>query len=166
MSAAARPLNRQEATFYFLFAALLVLGLAVAGLVVWAVTPPSRYVHLGAVSDFPPGDAPYIFNSKSDWLYVVNTGDELLALNPRLAIGNWNCLVIWINTNERFEDPCSGAKLSLTGTWLGFGGDVYWDGDPRKNMDGRGLERYRLLELGGQLWMDLSAPTPGPRPKP
>lgn len=48
MNAAACPLNKQEATFYFLFAALPLLTLAVAGSFVWALTPPSRYVYLGS----------------------------------------------------------------------------------------------------------------------
>lgn len=86
-----------------------------------AATPaptPLPAIYLGRTRGFPPQEAPYFVAAGERWLYLVNTGAEFIVLNPRFAIGNWDCFVAWIPSNKRFEDPCSGAKHTLTGEWI------------------------------------------------
>ncbi|MDW8325029.1 MAG: hypothetical protein RMK99_00560 [Anaerolineales bacterium] len=156
MNAAARPFNKQEATFYFLFAALLLLALAVAGLLVWALTPPSRSVYVGVVSDYPPRDSPYRVEAGGQTLWLVNLGHQFIALEPRNITARTACMVVWVEANRRFEDPCSADYFALDGAHLpaGVGSEVV------------GLRRYAVAVRSGELWVNLSAVTPPPTPLP
>jgi hypothetical protein len=158
MTATLSPLTRREVTFYFLFASLLLLAVALVGIVFWAVTPPRNERPVGTLADFPPSDQPYYVGVGITGVWLVNVNGELLALNPQLGTfgGRMRCNVHWILTNNRFEDPCSGAKLRLDGIWLEPSTSFQPTHDPK------GLERYKVEVRNGEVWIDLAVVTPGP----
>ncbi|MBL8045264.1 MAG: hypothetical protein JNL09_01915 [Anaerolineales bacterium] len=168
MTTLTRPLNRQEVTFYFWFAALLWLGIVVVAVIVWAVASASttRLIRLGIVADFPPRAQPYYVPVKRDGLpsaavFIVHTGAQIIALNAENASNNslFNCSerVVWVPTNQRFEGPCTGNKFALDGKRIL---------SPFNSR--RGLESFPLEVRDGEIWIDLSEPIPGkeaPSPK-
>ena len=113
---------------------------------------------VGALADFPPSEHPYSVTAGDKRLWLVNFDGELLAFNPRLVTfqGRRRCDVVWVPTNRRFEDPCSGAKLGLDGRWLDPSVAVQAADEPHH------LERYRVEVREGEIWIDLTAVTPSP----
>jgi hypothetical protein len=161
MTTAIRSLNRQEVTFYFWFAALLWLGVALVAVIIWAVASVSgtRLTRLGLVADFPPRAQPYYLpvevpGQTSKAVYLVNTGAEILALNAE-NMGKhplFSCAerVVWVPTNKRFEGPCTGNKFALDGKWISS------FNNPR-----RGLDSFPLEVRDGEIWIDLNQPILG-----
>jgi hypothetical protein len=161
MTTAIRSLNRQEATFYFLFAALFLGGVALVAVLFWAVASASgtRLTRLGLVADFPPRAQPYYLPVKvpgqpSRAVYLVNTGAQILALNAenRGKDPRHSCAerVVWVPTNKRFEGPCTGNKFALDGKWISS------FNNPR-----RGLDSFPLEVREGEIWIDLNQPILG-----
>lgn len=156
MTTAIRPLNRQEAVFYFWLAALLWLGIALVAVIVWAVVSVSgtRLTRLGLVADFPPRAQPYyllveIKGQPFVAVYLVNTGAQILALNAENTSRNslFSCSerVVWVPINKRFEGPCTGNKFALDGKWISS------FNNPR-----RGLDSFPLEVRDGEIWLDLN----------
>jgi hypothetical protein len=142
-------LNRREFTYYFFFATLVVLGVALLVGVIWMLLPAPHWALVGDVADFPPSDQPYrVFVNESP-LYVVSAGGELMVLNPTVKKLPKSCRVVWVPTNMRFEEPCWGAKFDLRGNYL--------DGPAS-----RGLDQYPLKIEKDRIWVDVSHTIPGP----
>lgn len=161
MTTFTRPLNRQEALFYFWIAALLWLGLVLATLIFWAVASvsTSRLTPVGLVADFPPTAQPYYVpiereGKPMEAVWVVNTGAQIIALNSQHTnrVGMFNCTerVVWVPTNKRFEGPCTGDKFTLDGKWIPSFGNAH-----------SGLQSFQLEVRGSELWIDLSRPISG-----
>jgi hypothetical protein len=150
MKIAVQParLNRREFTYYFFFATLVVLGVALLVGVIWMLLPAPNRTLVGDVADFPPSDQPYRVFINGSPLYVVSTGDELIALDPVVKKLAKSCRVVWVPINTRFEDPCWGAKFDLRGNYL--------DGPAS-----RGLDQYPLRIEKSQVWVDPSQTIPG-----
>jgi len=106
--------------------------------------------------DFPPSADPYYVQDDNQMLFVVNTGAELLVIEPRFTSSNglWNTDVKWVPTNGRFEDPSSGAKFTLTGEW-------YHNNYLNGTIDSRGLGHYPVEVRGDALWLTALTPLPG-----
>lgn len=156
MTTAIRPLNRQEAMFYFWLAALLWLGMALVGVLIWSVSSASisPLVRVGAVADFPPRARPYslpieIKGQPSVGVYLVNTGAEILALNAKNinTLASYPCeeRIVWVPVNGRFEGPCTGDKFALDGKWISVRGEVK-----------RGLQSFPVEIREGEIWVDVS----------
>lgn len=154
MTTAIRPLNRQEAMFYFWLAALLWLGVALTGVLIWSVSSASisPLVRVGAVADFPPRARPYslpieIKGQPSVRVYLVNMGAEIIALNATYTSSQFSCTerVVWVPTNGRFEGPCTGDKFALDGKWISVMGEVK-----------RGLQSFPVEIREGEIWVDVS----------
>lgn len=129
-----------------------MLTLAVAGSFVWALTPPSCYVYLGVVSDYPPRDSPYRVEAGGQALWLVNLGYQFIALKPRNTTTRTACTVVWVKANRRFEDPCSADRFALDGAHLTIGADS----------EVVELRRYAEELRSGELWANLSVATPAP----
>ncbi|MCC7358275.1 MAG: hypothetical protein IT317_02290 [Anaerolineales bacterium] len=133
---------------------LLACGVFAAWLFLTMQRPTAVYV--GRLSDFPPSADPYFVDVDNDMLFVVNTGSQLLVLEPRFHTSDdiFNCDVKWVPTNERFEDPCSGAKFTPTGEWIEVSYLI-------KTIDQRGLSRYPVEVRGDELWLTAKVLIPG-----
>lgn len=136
-------LNRRELCLYLLLIALFTL----IGTLIWIgfryALPQPKLVVVGNLADFPPSNEPYRYvNDKVD-VYIVNTENKLFAFVPKTP-NVWQCKVRWVSANQRFEEPCLGAKFALTGAYL-FGPGV------------RGLDRYNVhVTATNQLVVDLA----------
>lgn len=156
MTTATRPLNRQEATFYFLFAALLLCGVVLAAVLFWAVAATSSppLTRLGTVDDFPPRSKPYYVALEEGRVWVVNLNGRLLALNADYSSDSdrFSCkeMVVWVPTNSRFEGPCSGDKFALDGRWI----KTY-------STEPHGLQQFPVAVRDGAVWVDFSRPIEG-----
>lgn len=110
-------LKLRELCIYLLLIALFTF----LGALIWIgfrySTPQSKLVLLGNLADFPPNTEPYRVVNEAANVYVVNLGEQLLALDPYTPQSQ-RCRVLWVAPNHRFEDPCSGAKFALNGGYL------------------------------------------------
>lgn len=127
-------------------------------------------VKIGEVDDYPPGsvtkiDLPATFNdpdppaSGSETpgvvtqvqvmlispvpIFLVNDPSEgliaLYARDPHLGCG-----VRWVETDQRFVNPCHGEQYSLTGEWLA-------------GPSPRGLDSFTVtVTQAGEIWVDVS----------
>jgi hypothetical protein len=134
---------------------VMLLACALAGAVMFYLVQRPKEVRLGRLSAYPPIDQPYQVQLANEVAFLVNTGSEVLVIDPRFTSSNgvWNCLVKWVPTNGRFEDPCSGAKFTLTGEWLD-------NCCAPPAVDHRGLGHYAVSVSDDQVWVALGPPTP------
>jgi len=135
---------------------VMLLACMAVGAALFYLNQRSTTVYVGQVSDFPPSADPYYVQVDNQMLFVVNTGAELLVIEPRFTSSNgvWNYDVVWVPTNGRYEDPSSSAKFSLTGEWLEVN---YLNG----TIDSRGLGRYPVEVRGDEVWLTAMTPLPG-----
>ncbi len=135
---------------------VMLLACMAVGAALFYLNQRSAAVRVGRLSDFPPSADPYYVQVDNQKVFVVNTGAELLVIEPRFTSSNgiWNYDVVWVHTNGRYEDPSSGAKFSLTGEWL----DVI---DLGPHVEQRGLGRYPVEVRGEEVWVTAMTPLPG-----
>ena len=148
---ATRQLQVREAATWMLLVTFLLLFIAGIFVILKIAYPRPIVKLIGTIDEFPPSDTPYTVmlpngGSGSDWIYLVNTGEELLALEPLAPYPPGPCLIKWEYSNQRFADPCKGSKFSLRGG--------YFEGPAHGNMD-----RYALtVDASGALFIDKTAP--------
>jgi len=138
-------LKLRELLIYLLMVALLILvGFATHILFRYAIPQPNL-ASLGNLTDFPVSAEPYrVVNEKID-VYLINTGEEWLAFDPRTPATE-QCRVLWVPATRRFEDPCSGSKFARNGGYL--------EGPAWGH-----LARYTVqVTENGKLSIDLTAP--------
>ncbi len=148
---ATRQLQVREAATWMLIITFFLLFITGIYVVVKIAYPHTIVKSIGEIQKFPPSDRPYKVmlpdvGSGSDHIFLVNTGEELLALEPRAPYPPAPCSIQWEDTNHRFVDPCMGSKFSLSGG--------YFEGPASGNMD-----RYALtVDASGALFIDKTAP--------
>lgn len=126
---------------------MVVTGLLTALLLVWYAFPRPEYLPVGELSDFPPGSPPYPIFQDGLSLYLVDTGSELVAFD-RHTPHHTRVILEWVPLTHRFEDPLTGSRFSLDGTWL--------LGPATRNLD-----RYPVKVEDGQIWIETSRLIPG-----
>ena len=151
------PFRLREALTWVVLSLLGLLLVVVAAILLSFARPKVTTPEIGSLKNFPPAEQPYkVFLAvgslrserleSSSWIYLVNTGSELVALDYHAPHPTAPCHVMWSETNGRFEDPCSGAKFTLTG---GYIEGLVWG-----NMD-----RYRVeVDKSGTIVVDTSSP--------
>lgn len=123
------PMTRREMLAYAQVAALvlLIVGVAVMLLQVFFLQP--QWIDLGSTGDVKP-DQPVSHTStlrdgSTLRVWVVYTRNRWFVFDGHTPVGT-DCLYQWEPVTGRFEDPCSGAKFSLTGKFVdpygGFAG--------------------------------------------
>jgi hypothetical protein len=127
---------------FALLAALSVLGLVLVGVVILFVLPRPEYQLLGLIDDYPASSRPYDLHQAGGY-YLVNTGAELLAINPN-APRKAGCRVFWDEARDRFSDPCFGTIFNLTGEYV--------DGPPSPP-----LGRYLVRIEDERIWVSTDA---------
>jgi len=139
-------LNRREVLNYFLLSSLILLTITLTGLLAIYATPRPDYLTLGPVSDYPPADRPYLIQVEQHEppLWLVNMGSELRVFHPATPERmRMPCQYTWATITNRFEDPCSGSKFSLTGDRI--------DGPAPRSLD-----QYRVTIQRGQIRVERS----------
>ncbi len=94
----------------------LLLALAFALMVTRFVLPRNSPVRVAALADLTPGrPIPFALDDETN-LWLVRLGDAVhaWAAMPPAPVG---CApLLWVGENNRFEDPCSGAKWCADGS--------------------------------------------------
>lgn len=142
-----RYLNQRELVSYSFLAAGALLAALLLAMLVWYAFPQPEYLPAGQLSDFPPSSTPYPIYQNGLSLYLVNTGSELVAFD-RHTPHHTRVLFEWVPLTHRFEDPLTGSKFSLDGTWL--------LGPATRNLD-----RYPVKIEESQIWIETSKLFPG-----
>lgn len=141
-----KPLNRQEFSYYLLFAVLILFFVFTAVLsLLYALPRPNitmTRVAIGESADFPSMERPYAVTAEEANLFIVRTETGWLALNG-LTPFHKSCRFVWTEANQRFEDPCFGSKFTLDGRLL--------EGPATRNLD-----QYPITEKSGELFVDLT----------
>jgi hypothetical protein len=121
MEAAAQlqPANRRESLYYLWLASVILIVLLLSGLFVWFTLQPvkqsipSKIIAID-LDEIPLPGSPAAIAGR---FWLAHTDDDaLIALagyEPKFG-----CLVKWVATNHRFEDPCYGYKSALNGTYI------------------------------------------------
>lgn len=110
---------------------------------------PDRYVVLD-LNEHPPGTAtPYVPKRRHfPAFYLVHTPEAEVHVVVRLAPKS-RCLVVWDETSQRFEDPCTGSHYDWFGAQLSGQG---------KSLDRLYSERTEV----DRVFIDMGVRFPGP----
>ncbi len=129
----------------------VVVLLAAFALMGWfLVTPPAVWVDLGATDQLPREEpVPRAFTLSDGMnvsVWVVYSRGQWVVFDGTTPLGT-HCRYQWEPVTGRFEDPCSGAKFSITGEFL----DAYaaFAGQTVRNLD-----RYATKVEDGELMMN------------
>jgi hypothetical protein len=120
-------------------ASMLVAILILSGFVMWYASPKQPVLMLGTLTDFPSsggGAVPYYVTTDDYRVFVVNTGDEFIVLDAHATTQRVTrgvrYVVKWVPVNQRYEDPLTASKYTVTGEWL--------EGPADRDMDRFGYE--------------------------
>ncbi len=142
--------TRREALGYAQIASLLVLFAAVALIALFLAMPPAVWVDLGPIEQLPrEGPTPRVFTLSDGTnvsVWVVRDRSGWLVFDGTTPFGT-HCQYQWQPVTGRFEDPCSGAKFSITGEFL----DMY---DAFAGQIVQNLDRYAVKVEDGDLFMN------------
>lgn len=138
------PLNGRELlNLLFVAALFLMLGMVMAGIVwMFIVREPNRLVKL-SLADYSPAAEPYHVQVREYSFWLVNTGAEISVFVDKTPDNHApeSCQFAWTPANNRFEDPCYGAKFTLDGHYL--------EGPAQRNLDRHPFTRQR-----DEIWVD------------
>jgi cytochrome b6-f complex iron-sulfur subunit len=101
-------------------------------------------INLGKPSQYQPETATYIPQGR---LFVAHTGTEIYALSQKCP--HLGCRVPFCDSSGRFECPCHGSTYDLGGEWI-------------LGPAPRGMDRFALNLIGGNLIADTSKVITGP----
>ena len=101
-------------------------------------------INLGSPGRYQPETATYVPQGR---LYVAHTGTEIYALSQKCP--HLGCRVPFCDSSGRFECPCHGSKYDLGGEWI-------------QGPAPRGMDRFELKLVGGNLIADTSKVITGP----
>lgn len=136
-------INRRELLMTSFVAAAVLLAITLIAALIWLLLPYQQFTTVGDVANFPPSDQPYRSNYTDTPVFIVNTGDEVLAFSKRTPRPEpWDCIYAWVPANSEFTDPCSGSKFALDGTLL--------EGPAE-----RGLDRYEVRVQNGRIQINF-----------
>lgn len=152
-------MNRERSSLSFtLVACMAVFGFVLTAALFRFAMPRGHEFSLGPAARFPPAAVPYPIDLGGSPAYLANTGDEILVFHWRTP-ATTRCRYRWaeyefgdypeLSRAEAFLDPCSGARFALDGRCI-FG--------PAE----RGLDRFPVRLIGGQIYVDLSRVIRGP----
>lgn len=106
--------GREWLSCNFLAALAVAAGLLCAG-AFWFALPREAAIRLGHISDFAPGPPHYRALRSDLAVFLVNRNGQLIAWDARPRVAGM-CRIRWVGINNRFEDPCTGAKWCIDGS--------------------------------------------------
>jgi len=149
------PLTRHEFSYYIFGAAFLLLLAALATMVVWVALPRPEVFDLGQLESFrTDGPTPRTVISregKTIPLWAARDSETWVVFDG--SAGPCHYKYVWVPTNNRFEDPCSGFKWAINGILLTY--------VPKPGKASRDLDRYAAFVKDGHLMVNLDKPLPG-----
>lgn len=154
------PLTRREMLSYAQIAALVVFVTVAAACLVWVIGLQPEWIDLGRVDELKhdvPTERTTTRRDKSTLtVWVVYTPEQWLVFDGLTPFGPGNpgsfsshCVYQWEWVTQRFEDPCTGYKFSLTGAFV----DPYGQFAGRPVQD---LDRYAPSIRDGHLFIDAN----------
>jgi hypothetical protein len=136
-------INRRELLMTSFLAAVVLLAITLMAALLWLLLPYQQLTTVGDAADFPPSDQPYRTNYTDSPVFIVNTGEGILAFSKRTPRPEpWDCWYAWNQANNQFIDPCSGSKFALDGTLL--------EGPAE-----RGLDQYEVTVRNGRIQINF-----------
>ena len=145
-------LSRREFLNILWVIAFILLIITCVGVSYWYIIPRAEPVQVANIANLIPYH-PVLRSMDSNLsIYLVQFDGELRAWDVGSPVSG--CIFRWNGVNNRFEDPCSGAKWCIDGTIAdrrikdatslqGYGIDVSSDGqilvDPQKVIRGEAL---------------------------
>jgi hypothetical protein len=104
------------------------VGIAAAFWYLHPISTEVRPIDIEAVSEFAPRPEPYRVRLEQVGfsIFVVNTGEEILAFEPRTPATFQQCYYVWVEANGLFEDPVPAVSLRWTAVWLLARRNVTW----------------------------------------
>jgi len=137
------PMNRREAALWVFLAGALMALLGLIVMVAIFANPQPPVVELGLLADFQAGAPPTPVVAGNRQLFVVNLDGELIVFDAHDTHSKIHCLIKWVPSNGRFEDPCGGSKFEIDGTWI-------------EGPAPRGLDRYPVaIDSAGAVTVNL-----------
>jgi hypothetical protein len=109
------------------------------------------------LADYPPADTPYYVEGNDFWLVHTPEG-RLLAfapVSPEYAehVSVDECRFAWVESNQRFTDPCSGDEWELDGRLNLVHSTELWST--------RDLNQYAITIEDGVIYVHLNQKKPG-----
>lgn len=118
---------------------LIVLLAAVSFRFLLPHREPVRVASLGDLAEGKPLFRPI---DRDLAVYLVRLGDKIQAWDAIVPISG--CRIRWVAFNNRFEDPCSGAKWCIDGTFADL-----------RHEEATTLRRYEVAVTdGGEIFID------------
>ena len=107
-------LVRREFLYVLWAGALTAFIAGIVAITYWYVRPHARAVSVANVLDLEAG-SPILRDVGGDLVvYLVRINGEIRAWDAASPLSR--CRLIWVGFNQRFEDPCSGAKWCIDGS--------------------------------------------------
>ncbi len=136
-------LNSRELSMTVFLATAVLLTITFIAALIWLLLPHQPLITVGDLADFPPSDKPYRTNYADTPIYIVNTGEEILAFGKRTPRPEpWDCWYAWNQASSQFIDPCSGSKFALDGTL-------------QEGPAERSLDRYEVRVRNGRIQINF-----------
>ena len=108
-------LTRREFLYILLGASMLIAALVALLVSGWFALPRNEPVRVASAEDVP-SSRPLRVPVETDLVvYLHRTDSEIIVWDARAPIGS-GCRIAWVMINDRFEDPCSGAKWCIDGS--------------------------------------------------
>lgn len=92
---------------------LLLAACVISAAAVWFALPREQPVSLGSIDDLNRYEPNYAPVSSDLAVFLIHTEEDIVAwsaISPRSG-----CRVQWVESNNRFEDPCCGGKWCADG---------------------------------------------------
>lgn len=118
----------------------LLLGMSVFVSYSFAL-PQTERSYVGDLTDFPHAATPYVVSNEGGIAYLVRFEEELRAFFIRTPHGH--CFYKWVESNNRFEDPCYGSKFDLMGNYI--------EGPSTRSLD----EHPHIIESDGKIFVNF-----------
>ena len=142
--------SRREGLAYAQITAFVLFLIAVAVIVIFIALPRPEWVNLGTTEELanevPTRRALTLSDGTNLVVWVVHTDNQLYVFNADMPFGT-QCRFEWQPVTGRFEDPCLGAKFTLTREFI----DRYTAFAGRTV---RNLDRYDADIRGDHLYID------------
>lgn len=135
--------NRRELLMTSFIATAVLLAITLIAALIWLLLPYQRLTTVGDVTYFPPAERQYNVENDESPVFIVNTGEGILAFSKRTPRPEpWDCWYTWNQASNQFIDPCSGSKFALDGTLL--------EGPAE-----RGLDQYEVRVQNGRIQINF-----------
>ena len=121
---------------------LSVISLALA----WYVLPHPEWIEVGRLADYPPATEPYPITSMNKFAYLVNDGQQIIALGPMVNQPS-HFTAIWRPLEGSFIDP-------LRGSWYNLYGIPKWHGI--NGLENQSLPRHPVKNVNEVIYVDLT----------